>query len=337
MKLCIFGGGAIGGYLAAHLAHVSWVDLSLVVRGEHFHAIKQDGLRLISPGGERCIKVKATDNPTELGHQDVVILALKSHQVTPALEQIKTLLGPDTVVIPPTTGIPYWYFHQMQGPLRDKRLDRIDPSGLQWKALEPRRVLGCVYWVASEVISPGVIHHDGSLSRFPIGEPDGSNSLRIELLAKAFSSAGLEAPIVSDIRSWIWAKMISSLCWNPMAVLTKGTLAEMNDEADVVDIVRRMMAEADDLALRSGVQQMPISIEDRIKAARMAGAHKMSMLQDFDRHRPLEIDVLLDSVSAMKELVGGQTPTLNDIYALLKLRIKTALTPDALLPLPAAN
>lgn len=324
MKLCIFGAGAIGGYLAAHLAGVDGIELSLVARGAHLEAIRRDGLRLLSPQGERCVRVRATDNPAELGPQDLVLLALKSHQVTPALRQIGALLGPQTAVMPPTTGIPYWYFHGVKGPFENQRLERLDPQGRQWAALAPERVLGCVYWVASEVTAPGVIHHDGSLSRFPIGEPDGSDSPRLRRVAEALRAAGLEAPVVPDIRAWIWAKMISSLCWNPVAVLTHATLAEMNARPEIVAIVRRMMAEADTLALRLGVQRMPISIDERIAAARQAGAHKMSMLQDLERGRALEIDVLLDSIDAMKELVRAETPTLDDIYALLKLRARKA-------------
>ena len=320
MKVCVFGAGAIGGYLAVHLAAVDGAEVSVVARGEHLAAIRKNGLKLVSPRGEQRVRVRATDQPQELGYQDVVILALKSHQVTPALEGVKTLLGPDTAVMPPTTGIPYWYFHGLKGPLENRQIERLDPQGLQWQAMAPERVLGCVYWVASEVTAPGVIHHDGSLSRFPIGEPDGSNSTRLVRFAEAMKAAGLDAPVVPDIRAWIWAKMISSLSWNPVAILTLATLAEMNARPEIVAIVRRMMAEADALALRLGIEKMPISIDERIAAARKAGDHKMSMLQDMERGRPLEIDVLVDSIVAMRELAQSATPTIDDVYALLRLR-----------------
>lgn len=324
MKICIFGAGAIGGYLAARLAQVKGIEVSVVARGDHLAAIRRDGLKLLSPKGELQASVQATDRPAELGAQDLVILALKSHQVTPALDSMQALLGPETAVVPPTTGIPYWYFHGLPGALENTRIERLDPRGLQWRALAPARVIGCVYWVASEVTAPGVIHHDGSLSRFPIGEPDGSNSARITRFAQALSDAGLDAPVVPDIRAWIWAKMISSLCWNPVAVLTTATLAELNQRPEVVAIVRAMMAEADALAGRLGVARMPISIDQRIDAARHAGAHKMSMLQDLERGRPLELDVLVDSIGAMRELAGSATPTIDTVYALLRLRATKA-------------
>lgn len=324
MKFCVFGAGAIGGYVAAHLARVDGVDVSVVARGDHLAAIQDKGLRLESPKGFIESPVRATDRPADLGPQDVLFVALKSHQVASALGGIRALLGPSTIVLPPTTGIPYWYFHGLSGPLKDRQVELLDPEGHQWRAMPPERVIGCVYWVASEVRAPGVIRHDGSLSRFPIGEPDGSTSERLKRLAEAFSAAGLDAPIVSDIRAWIWAKMISSLTWNPIACLTMATLEELTARPEIVAIVRRVMTEADSLALRLGVGRMPISIEDRIAAARKAGAHKMSMLQDLERGRPLEIDVLVDSIVAMREIAQTSTPLIDDFFALLRMRAAVA-------------
>jgi 2-dehydropantoate 2-reductase len=320
VKICVFGAGAIGGYLAAHFAQVEDLTVSVVARGEHLEAIKANGIRLETPRGALVGKIAATDRPAELGPQDFVILALKSQQVFPALESIQPLLGPHTSVLPPTTGIPYWYFHGLPGPLRDHQVERLDPQGAQWRSLAPERVLGCVYWVASEVTRPGVIQHDGNLSRFPIGEPDGSTSERITRLAGAFKAAGLDAPVVPDIRAWVWAKMISSLSWNPIATLTLATMAEMTARPEIVAIVRRVMAEADALASQLGVERMPISIDERIAAARNAGEHKMSMLQDLERGRPLEVDVLVDSIEAMKDLAKSPTPTIDDMFTLLKMR-----------------
>ncbi|HMC16868.1 MAG TPA: 2-dehydropantoate 2-reductase [Albitalea sp.] len=320
MKLCIFGAGAIGGYLATHLAQVDGLEVSVIARGDHLAAIRRNGLVIESPRGTLRARVRATDRPQDLGPQDIVVLALKSHQVTPSLAGVQQLLGRHTAVVPPTTGIPYWYFHGLPGPFRDRQIERLDPQGRQWQALAPERVIGCVYWVASEVTAPGVIHHDGSLSRFPLGEPDGSSSERVLQLAAALKSAGLDAPVVPDIRAWIWAKMISSLCWNPVATLTLATLSEMNARPEVVAIVRSMMGEADALAQRLGVQQMPISIDQRIAAARNAGDHTMSMLQDLERGRPLELDVLVDSIEAMREIAQSPTPTIDTVYALLRLR-----------------
>ena len=320
MKICIFGAGAIGGFVATHLAQVPGLEVSVVARGAHLAAIRERGLRVVTPQGEKHARVSASDRPEELGPQDVVFVALKQHQVAAALDGLAALLGPQTAVVPPTTGIPYWYFHGLPGPHCGRQIERLDPGGEQWRRLGPERALGCVYWVATEVVEPGVVHHDGRLLRFPIGEPDGSASPRITRLADAMNAAGLNAQVVPDIRGWIWAKMISSLCWNPVAVLTLATLDRLNAEPAAVALVRRMMAEADALAAALGVQTLPIGIDERIASARNAGAHKMSMLQDLERGRPLEIDVLADSVAAMRELAGVATPTIDEVYALLRLR-----------------
>lgn len=324
MKICIFGAGAIGGFVAARLSQVRGVEVSVVARGQHLAAIRERGLRLTSPSGDVTARVTATDRPETLGQQDVVFISLKQHQLTPALPGIATLLGPDTMVLPPTTGIPYWYFHGLAGPHAGRQIPRLDPGGQQWQVLNPERAVGCVYWVAAEVPEPGVIHHDGALLRFPIGEPDGSESPRVMRLAKAMNDAGMNAQVVPDIRAWIWAKMISSLSWNPLGVLTKATNDMLTGDPAVVQLVRRVMREAEVVAEALGVKSWPITIDQRIEAARNSGKHKMSMLQDWERGRPLEIDVLTDSVQAMRELAGVTTPTIDEVYALLRICAKTA-------------
>jgi 2-dehydropantoate 2-reductase len=324
MRICVFGAGAIGGFVAARLAQVPGLEVSVVARGAHLEAIRARGLRLVTPEGELLARVTATDRPADLGPQDIVFIALKQHQVPQALDGLAMLIGPRTTLVPPTTGIPYWYFHGLPGPHAGRRLDRLDPGGRQWSVLGPERAVGCVYWVATEVVEPGVIHHDGRLLRFPIGEPDGSTSARLQALADAMNAAGLNAPIVDDIRAWIWAKMISSLSWNPLAVLTEATLDRLCAQPEVVALVRRLMREAEQVAEALGVERWPITTDERIAAARNAGAHRMSMLQDWQRGRALEIDVLTDSVAAMRDLAGITTPTIDEVYALLRLRASSA-------------
>ena len=321
MKICVFGAGAIGGFVAAHLAQVHGMQVSVVARGEHLAAIRAGGLNVTSPQGTLQATVRATDRADELGVQDIVFIALKQHQLPAALPALTPLIGPSTTVVPPTTGIPYWYFHGLPGPHGNQPIERLDPGGAQWRTLGPQRAIGCVYWVATEVVRPGVVHHDGRLLRFPIGEPDGRESPRLLALADAMNAAGLNAPIVPDIRAWIWAKMISSLSWNPLAVLTGATLDRLCAQPAVVALVRQLMREAEQLAEALGIGAWPITTEERIAAARQAGAHKMSMLQDRERGRPLEIDVLTESIGAMAELTGRATPTIDAVYALLRLRL----------------
>lgn len=324
MKLCVFGAGAIGGFVAARLAQVPGLDVSVVARGAHLDAIRSRGLRVSSPQGDLQVCVAATDDPACLGPQDIVFIALKQHQVAAALPGLQSLLGPHTALVPPTTGIPYWYFHGLQGVHGGQPIEPLDPGAAQWRTLGPGRAIGCVYWVATEVVEPGVVHHDGRLLRFPIGEPDGTLSPRLLALRDAMAAAGLHPEPVTEIRAWIWAKLISSLCWNPLAVLTQATLDRLTTLPEVLTLVRRMMREAECVAEALGVARWPITIDERIAAARQAGAHRMSMLQDWDRGRPLEIEVLTGSIAAMRELAGVATPTIDEVYALLRLRASNA-------------
>lgn len=319
MKICIYGAGAIGGFIAGHLAQVPGLEVSVVARGPHLAAIRERGLRVVVPGRDFTVRLRATDDPVTLGPQDYLFITLKQHQVTPALEAMKPLLGPHTAVLPPTTGIPYWYFHGLPAPFGGRRLERLDPGGRQWDVLGPERALGCVYWVGAEVPEPGVVRQDGGIAGLPIGEPDGSSSPRVQRLAEAMAAGGLRAPVRGDIRAEIWMKMINSMCWNPVATVTAATLGELNGAPKVLDIVRRMMREAETVAVAFGVR-MPVPMEKRIIGTASIPEHKMSMLQDLERGRPLEIDVLIDSIESMRELVGIETPTLDAVLALARLR-----------------
>lgn len=171
MKICIFGAGAIGGYLGAKLAG-SGAEVSLVARGPHLAAMTEKGLTLIEAGETRTHLVRASDDPAALGPQDYVIITLKAHSVPPAVPRIQPLLGPETVVVSGVNGIPWWYFYGLRGPLRNTRLESVDPGGVQWEGLGPERMLGCVVYPAAEVSAPGTIRHiEGN--RFSLGEPTG--------------------------------------------------------------------------------------------------------------------------------------------------------------------
>lgn len=320
MKVCVCGAGAIGGHIAGHLARTD-AEVSVIARGPHLDAMRRNGLRIVKPGEDFTVKVRATDDAAELGPQDYVFITLKSHQVSGALDALKPLLGDHTAVVPPTTGIPYWYFHGHPGPHRDRRLERLDPGGRQWAVLGPERAIGCVFWTGAEVVEPGVIRQDGAASGYPIGEPDGSESERIVRLSRAMYEGGLKAPVRRAIRGDLWIKMINSMCWNPVAALCDATNGEIAQAPDVVDVVRRMMREAESVAEALGVE-IPVPMEKRVAITLGAVHHKMSMLQDLERGRPIELDVLADSILTMRELAGLETPTIDAVLSLVRLRAR---------------
>jgi 2-dehydropantoate 2-reductase len=320
MRVCVFGAGAIGGFIAARLAAVGAAELAVVARGAHLAAIRERGLRLLAGDGDTTHAVRATDRGDELGAQDYVILALKAHGVTAALDQIMPLLGPDTTVVTAQNGVPWWYFYRHGGALAGTRIAAVDPGGAIWERIGPERVLGCVAYPAAEVEAPGVIRHvEGD--RFPLGEPTGARSERAARLSEALIAAGLRAAIRSDIRSDIWVKLWGNLSFNPISALTGGTLAEIVADPGTRAVARAMMVEAAEIGGRLGVR-FPIDVDRRIEGAGAVGAHKTSMLQDLERGRPMEIDALVTAVQELGRLTGVPTPTIDVVLALVRQRAR---------------
>ncbi|MEP1611724.1 MAG: 2-dehydropantoate 2-reductase [Roseobacter sp.] len=321
MKICIFGAGAIGGYMGAKLARAG-VDVSLVARGPHLAAINQNGLTLIEESGESTVQIRASQDPSDLGPQDYVIVTLKAHSVPQVVSNMQPLLGQDTTIVSGVNGVPWWYFHKLEGPFEGKRLETIDPGNVQWNGFGPGNVLGCVVYPAAEVIEPGVVKHiEGN--RFSLGEPDGRKSERAMALSKTLSSAGLKAPVRPRLRDEIWVKLWGNLSFNPISILTQATLDTLCTDPGTRAVARSMMLEAQEIAEKLGVK-FPIDVERRIDGGAAVGAHRTSMLQDLDAGRPMEIDALLGSVQELGTLTNTPTPTIDTVLALTQLRAKTA-------------
>jgi 2-dehydropantoate 2-reductase len=316
MRVCIFGAGAIGGYVAAKLAAAGNTDLSLIARGPHLEAMRTKGLRLVEGGKESVQKVRAEQDPAKLGPQDYVFLALKAHSVPGVVDALKPLLGPGTAVVTAQNGVPWWYFHRLAGPYADKRLESVDPGGRIWRGIGPERTIGCVVYPATEVDEPGTIRHvEGD--RFPLGEPSGEKSERVLALSKVLVAAGLKAPVRSDIRSDIWVKLWGNLSFNPISALTGATLAEIVADKATRALARQMMVEAQAIGEKLGVR-FAVDVDRRIDGAGEVGAHKTSMLQDLERGRPMEIDALVGAVAELGRLTGIATPTIDTVLALVR-------------------
>lgn len=321
MKICIFGAGAIGGYMGAKLAQAG-ADVSLVARGPHLKAMREDGLRLIEESGETTVKVTASDDAADLGPQDYVIVTLKAHSVPPVVAKMQPLIGENTTIVSGVNGVPWWYFHKVGGPLEGTRLETVDPGNAQWDGFGPDRVLGCVVYPAAEVIAPGIVKHiEGN--RFSLGEPDGSKSERALTLSKALADAGLRAPVRPKIRDEIWVKLWGNLSFNPISALTHATLDVLCTDPGTRDVARNMMLEAQAIAEKLGVK-FPIDVDRRIQGGADVGAHRTSMLQDLDQGRPMEIDALVGSVKELGRVTETPTPTIDTVLALVALRGKMA-------------
>jgi 2-dehydropantoate 2-reductase len=322
MKFCVYGAGAIGGYLAVELA-LSGQEVCVVARGAHLKAIQEHGLKLVIRGREKVARVAAAEDASAFGVQDVVICALKAHQAYDCAPAFRPLLGPGSSVLTAMNGIPWWYFYGAGVGFEGHRLESVDPGGRQWDAIQPERAIGCVVEPACEVISPGVIvHHD--LNRFIIGEPDGTRSSRVLNLSKALVEAGFDAPVRDNIRWNIWLKLWGNVCFSPISALTGATLDRIAGEPALRALCKTMMLEAKAVNEALGVQIPSDMMERRLAAAASLSGHKMSMLQDLERGRSLEIDALVTSVQELGRLTGVSTPVIDSVSALVRERGRAA-------------
>jgi 2-dehydropantoate 2-reductase len=322
MKICVFGAGAIGGYLAGELA-LAGHEICAVARGEHLRAIQRHGLRLIVDGRTRTVKLPVSDDPAAFGPQDVVICALKAQQAHASAGAFAPLLDRHTAVLTAMNGIPWWYFYKERGVLDGRHLESVDPGAAQWNAIGPERAIGCVVDPACEVVAPGVIEHR-LFKRFTIGEPDGSTSDRLLALRDALVSAGFEAPIRDSIRWNIWLKLWGNVCVNPISALTLASLDRVTSEPGLRALCKSMMGEARAITTSLGVDIPEEMMERRLNAAGSVVGHKISMLQDLERGRSLEIDALVTAVHEIGRLMQVATPTIDTVLALVQERGRQA-------------
>ncbi len=313
MKVCIYGAGAIGGYIGV-LMKLAGADVSLIARGAHLEAIRKDGLRLLVGGEEKLATMTATADPTELGPQDYVIIALKAHQAWEVADQMRPLLGPHTAVVTAQNGLPWWYFYGFDGQYADRRIESVDPGERQWNAIGPERVIGCTVYPAAEIQAPGVIKHVAG-DKFGLGEPTRKVTERAQTLSDLFERSGMKAPILPEIRNDIWLKLWGNLCFNPISALTHATLDVVATDPGTRELSRHMMEEAERIARRIGVH-FRVDIDKRINGAARVGAHRTSMLQDVEKGRPIELDALLTSVQELGRLAEVPTPHINAVLAL---------------------
>jgi 2-dehydropantoate 2-reductase len=318
MKVCVFGAGAIGGYVGARLAHGGACELSLVARGPHLEAMRNRGLTLKQAGEAMTVWPRVSSDTKVLGPQDFVILTLKANAVAGALDDLIPLLGDHTAVLFAQNGLPWWYFHRHGGSLEGRRLESVDPGGAIWNRIGPGRALGCVVWQAAVVEAPGIVAHNYG-DRMPLGEPSGEKSDRVSALSALLTAAGIKSPVKPNLRAEIWLKLWGNLSFNPVSVLTLGGLDRLAADPGTRRVIRAMMEEARAVAEALGIT-FPVSADERMDMAAKVGAHKTSMLQDVEAGRSTELDALLGSVIELSEITGVATPTLKMVYDLVKFR-----------------
>ena len=322
MRVAVIGAGSIGAVLGAKLAATGH-DVTLIARGAHLKAIRGDGLTLVDKVGRHSgnYRLAASDDPAAFGAQDLVVIGLKAHAIGAMLPRMRALIADDTIVVPAINGLPWWYFYGVGGEMEGTTLRSLDPRGSMFSDLAPQHIVGCVVHIAAEVRAPGEVHHTNG-TRIILGEPAGSITERLQRVCAALDAAGFEAVRSSNIRLDVWTKLVGNLSFNPIAALTGYLMSEIVADEDVLDVIRAMMREGMQVSEQYGVT-IPMTVEQRIDLARQLGAAKISMLQDLEQLRPLELDAIVGSVIELAERASIAVPTIRHVHALTQARVRT--------------
>ncbi|MFI8618613.1 2-dehydropantoate 2-reductase [Acidovorax sp. NPDC077693] len=321
MKACIYGAGAIGGWLGVALAQAG-CDVSLVARGATLHALQADGLRLRRPDGTLVhTAVNAQDHPAALGVQDLVVVAVKAPGLPDVAQAMGPLIGPETIVLTAMNGVPWWFLDGFGGAAQGQALQSVDAGGVIARAIPSRHVVGSVVHTSCSLEAPGFVRqHFGN--RLIVGEPDGRRSARLQALADTLQRGGIDAEVSDRIQRDIWFKLWGNLTMNPISALTGATTDRILDDELVRGFISHVMLEAKAIGEKLGlpIDQQP---EDRHAVTRKLGAFKTSMLQDVEAGKPMEIDALVGAVRELGQITHTPTPHTDALLGLVRLMAQT--------------
>jgi 2-dehydropantoate 2-reductase len=326
MKVTIFGAGAIGGFLGTRLAQ-SGCEVAAVARGATAAALRAQGWRLQSGNSTIAAPARVAEKPSELGSQELVVVAVKGPALASVAAEISPLLDRDTIVMTAMNGVPWWFFHEFGGEYAGMRLTSIDPDGSIAAAIPGRHVVGCVVHASCASPEPGLTRHNVG-NRLIIGEPRGGDSPRVRELAETLARAGFDVEVSACIQRDVWYKLWGNMTMNPVSALTGATVDRVLDDPLVNGFCLEVMREAAAIGARIGcpIEQ---SGEDRNAVTRKLGAFKTSMLQDVEAGKPVEIDVLLSAVREIGQKVGERTFQLDALLGLSRLHARMrGLYPD---------
>jgi 2-dehydropantoate 2-reductase len=319
MKVCIYGAGAIGGWIGVKLANAGNA-VSVVARGATLGALQQHGLRLQEGAQVLAANVKASASPADLGVQDLVVVAVKAPAMADVAKAIRPLLGPDTMVLTAMNGVPWWFFQGFGGSYQGTRLKAVDPDGSIAEAVPAKHIVGCVVHASCALKEPGFVqHHFGN--KLIIGEPSGAKSQRVLQLASLLERAGFETVLSEQVQKDAWYKLWGNMTVNPIAAMTGATTDRILDDELVRGFISTVMLEAREIGARVGIPiaQTP---EDRHQVTRKLGSFKPSMLQDVEAGKPVEIDALVAVVKEMGEMTGVPTPFTDALLGLSRLHAR---------------
>ena len=316
---CIYGAGAIGGWLGAGLA-AAGCHVSMVARGATLSALQQHGLRVQSGPDTRSFPVQVCADPAELGVQDLVVIAVKAPALLDVARHVAPLIGPDTMVLTAMNGVPWWFFHGFGGSYAGTQLKAVDPSGEIAAAIPAANIIGCVVHASCSVDAPGLIrHHFGN--GLIIGEPSGGPSARVQALADLLVRAGFAASVSAQIQKDSWFKLWGNMTVNPISAMTGATTDLILGDPLVRDFSSKIMLEAKEIGARIGIaiEQQP---EDRHAVTLKLGAFKTSMLQDVEAGKAIELDALVSAVRELGQLTRVPTPFTDALLGLSLLHAR---------------
>jgi len=318
MKVSIVGAGAIGGMLAAVLK-MAGHEPTLIARGRTLENLQQHGVTFVEKETREHMHIHATDDPASLGPQDLVVIAMKAHQIEAGLLNIMPLIGPETSVMTAINGIPWWFF-QGWGD-RNEILRPVDPNGALFNAFDPKRVIGCAVYLAAHVDDPFTVVSVGP-RKLMLGSVTGDQTDAVQTVAGVFTDAGVAGIVASDIRAEVMNKLMGNLWANPISVITRGTMSDLCNDPGILKIARFMMEEFEELCAALEIK-LPLSIEKRLEGAASLGDFRTSMLQDADRGRAIELEAILGGVIAAAEKVGTPCPTMRLVYGLVRAHARS--------------
>jgi 2-dehydropantoate 2-reductase len=320
MKICIYGAGAVGGLIAGRLARSN--DISVVARGAHLEAIRRDGLRIrdLATGKEEAFRVRADEDPSKLGPQDYVIVAVKAQNLTEVASQVEKLMDEKTSLVTAMNGVPWWFFDRLPFG-KGRRIEVLDPQGALARAMPTERIVGCVVHLAASTPEPGLVSHNMG-KRLILGEPGGRNTERTKRIVDALAAAQFEAVASTFIEKDFWVKLLGNVSFNPVSALTGATADRLIADSQVKGFMVAIMREVLAIGRAVGVDA-DIDPEARIDMARALGVFKTSMLQDMEAGKSLEIDGLLTGTLDIARQAGVAAPYTESLLGLIRGRAGT--------------
>jgi 2-dehydropantoate 2-reductase len=312
VRFAVLGAGAVGAFVGAALAR-GGADVTLIARGAHLAAMRENGVRVLSPRGDFAAHPPVTDDVAAVAGAEVVFVALKAYSLPGIAPRLGELLAPGAAAIWAQNGIPWWYFQSLPEPVGGSGLESVDPGGIIAKSIAPQHNVGCVVYCSTEITEPGVIRHiEGT--RFTLGEPDGAKTERCAQISEALAAGGLKAPVETRLRDQIWLKLIGNVAFNPVTALTRATLGELGTAPEMTRLLKAVFVECAAVAGRLGIS-LPTSLDRRLEAGLAVGDHKTSMLQDLEAGKQLEIGCMTGAVTELAGRLGIAVPHVQTIHA----------------------